>query len=359
MKTIDQIDPNFRIPDAVPENYVYYDPRNAPFRLWGLCPNSEGSYCRLPPNLLPQCSEGVRHLSRHTAGGILRFSTDADGLCVLWTLMDQTNMPHKAATGQSGMELYEETDLGSRQIKTVIPQMENGMGCRKRQSAFVPLPGGTRHYALYLPLYNGLDDFMLGLPPAARLEAGRTPRVEKPLVFYGSSITQGGCACKTGACYTAILTRRLDAAHVNLGFSGNARGETVIAEYIASLEMSAFILDYDHNAPSVEHLAATHEAFYRVIREAQPDLPIVMASKPDFDADPRFAAQRREIVMQTYLNALRGGDRRVAFVDGQLMFGNRDRDLCTVDGTHPTNLGFLRMADAFEAPLRALMGLSL
>ena len=183
MRRIEDIDPNFQIPDAVPGDYVFHDPRREPFSLWGLCPNEEGTYHRLPLDLLPACSEGVRHLSRHTAGGIVRFSTDADGLCVVWTLMDQGNMPHKAATGQSGMELYEETDLGARQIKTVIPQMDNGLGCKKHQCTFVPLPGGMRHYALYLPLYNGLEEFLLGLPPAARIEPGRTPRIKKPLVF--------------------------------------------------------------------------------------------------------------------------------------------------------------------------------
>ena len=357
MKRIEDIDVNFRVNDTIPKDYALYDPREAPLSIWGLCPNDQGSYCRLPLDLLPVCNEGVQDLAWHLAGGCVRFSTDSDGLAVIWKLRTATNMPHFAATGQSGLELFEETDAGSRQIKTVIPQMDNGCGCKIQQSAFVPLPGGMRHYALYLPLYNGLEAFWLGFAPNAAVGEGRRPRIDKPLVFYGSSITQGGCAQKVGSVYTTILCRRLDAAQINLGFSGSARGEEHMARYIASLTMSAFIMDYDHNAPTVEHLKATHEPFYRIVREAQPDLPIIMASMPNFDANPADAARRRDVIVATYARALNSGDKHVYFVDGQQMFGPRDRDLCTVDGAHPTELGFLRMADAFEPVVRTALGL--
>ena len=352
MKRIEDIDPNIKLTDNTPADYIILDPRETPFSIWGLCPNEEGSYCRLPLALLPQCNEGVQELAWHLAGACVRFSTDSDGLAVLWELRGKGNMPHFAATGQSGMELFEETELGTRQIKTVIPQMDNGCGCKKNQSYFVPLPGGLRHYALYLPLYNGLNQFMLGFSPKARIEPGRTPRIEKPLVFYGSSITQGGCASKVGSCYSTILARRLDAAQINLGFSGSGRGEEHMARHIASLPMSAFILDYDHNAPSAEHLLATHERFYQIVREAQPTLPIILMSMPDFDRDPAGNAARRDIIVRTYARALEKGDRRVYYVDGQSLFGHTDRDMCTVDGCHPNDLGFLRMADRVEPILR-------
>ena len=357
MKRIEDIDPNFKLNSAIPTDYLFFDPREAPFRLWGLCPNEEGSYCRLPLSLLPQCNEGVQELAWHLAGACVRFSTDSDGLAVLWTLRGKGNMPHFAATGQSGMELFEETDRGVRQIKTVIPQMDGGCGCQKNQAVFVPLPGGMRHYALYLPLYNGLEEFMLGFGPAAKVGPGRAPRLEKPLVFYGSSITQGGCASKVGSCYGTVLARRLHAAQVNLGFSGNGKGEENMARYIASLPMSAFILDYDHNAPSPEHLLATHERFYRIVREAQPELPIVMVSMPDFDRDPDNAAARRAVIVRTYARALEAGDKNVFYVDGQSLFGDTDRDMCTVDGCHPNDLGFLRMADRLEPVLRHALNL--
>ena len=355
MKRIEDIDPNFRLVDTIPSDYVFFDPREAPFSLWGLSPNAEGSYCRLPLDLLPQCNEGVQELAWHLSGACVRFTTDADGLAVVWALRGRGNMPHFAATGQSGMELFEETDRGTRQIKTIIPQMQDGCGCKTNQSFFAPLPGGRRHYVLYLPLYNGLKEFMLGFPPAAKIEPGRTPRFEKPLVFYGSSITQGGCASKVGSMYSTILCRRLDAAQINLGFSGSGRGEEHMARHIASIPMSAVILDYDHNAPSLEHLSATHERFYQIVREAQPELPIVMVSMPDYDRDPAANGARRAVIVRTYARALEKGDRNVYYVDGQSLFGSSDRDMCTVDGCHPTDLGFLRMADRLEPVLRQIL----
>ena len=163
---------------------------------------------------------------------------------------------------------------------------------------------------------------------------------------------------KVGSCYPTILARRLDAPLVNLGFSGNGRGEPEMAQYISTLHMSAFVLDYDHNAYHPEHLMKTHEPFYQIVRKAHPDLPIIMMSKPDFEnGSLQENIERRSIIRRTYDRAVAAGDRRVWFIDGQTLFGETDRDMCTVDGAHPTDLGFLRMADAVEPILRhALAG---
>ena len=356
MQKIEQLDPNFRVNQDVPAEYTFFDPRQMPFQLYGLAPNEEGTYCRLPLDFLPQCSEGVRALSWHLTGACVRFSTDSAGLCVLWQLRQEGNMPHFTACGQSGLELFEEFDGGTRQIKNFIPRMAEGKGCQKKQSGFTALPGGMRHYALYFPLYNGLEELMLGFAPGAVIEPGRTPKIAAPLVFYGSSITQGGCASKVGSCYPSILARRLDAALVNLGFSGNARGEESIARYIAGLKMSVFIFDYDHNAPTPAHLAATHEPFFRIVRRAQPDLPVIFVSRPDYDKNPEDAKERRDVILRTYAHAIAEGDKKVYFVDGQQLYGPRDRDMCSVDGTHPNDIGFLRMADGLEPVLRAALG---
>ena len=355
MRSISDIDPNFKLPEGIPEGMSFHDPFDAPFSIWGIAPNNRGVYCRLPESMLPECSEGVRRLAYHLAGACVRFSTDAQQIAVLWELTETGNMPHFAASGQSGLELYEETDSGTRHIKNLIPAMNDGHGCRKDQSACIELPAGMHSYALYLPLYNGLSQLLIGFPCGAQVQPGRTPKLEKPIVFYGSSITQGGCASKAGSCYSTILCRRLDAAQVNLGFSGNGKGEDNIARYIASLPMSAFVLDYDHNAPTPEHLRKTHEPFFRIIREAHPELPIVMVSRPDFDKDPQESTIRREIVRATYVHALIAGDEHVAFVDGKKLFGRQDRDMCSVDSSHPNDLGFLRMADMLEPVLRDMI----
>lgn len=355
MKRIDQIDPNFQLPDSVPADTQFMDAQQPPFSVWGLADNKPGVYCRLPESFLPLCNEGVQYLAYHLAGACVRFSTDAKALSVVWELREAGNMPHFAASGQSGLQLLEETDHGVHNVHQFIPAMDDGRGCRLKQSAHIELPGGLRHYALYLPLYNGLSQLLLGFPSGAQVLPGRTPRIERPLVFYGSSITQGGCASKVGSCYTTLLARRLDAAQINLGFSGSGRGEASMARYIAGLTMSIFVLDYDHNAPDTQHLAATHEPFFKIVREAQPDLPIVMVSRPNFEANPEGNRIRRDIIRRTYDNARARGDRHVYMVDGETLFGITDRDLCTVDGVHPTDLGFFRMANTLEPVLREIL----
>lgn len=355
MKRIEKIDANFQMQGVIPEGWLLHSPWQKPFLVWGLVPNEERTFCRLPLSFLPNCTEGVQNLAYHLAGGCIRFSTDARGIGLVWKLKSSGVMPHFTACGQSGMELYEESDRGFFPVRNFLPRMNNGLGCTLEQTGYTDLPGGMRSYVLYLPLYNGLDMLQLALPPEAKIGPGRTPRVEKPIVFYGSSITQGGCATRCGSCYTHILCRRLDAAHVNLGFAGNAKGEERMARYIASLPMSAFVMDYDHNAPDAAHLEKTHLPFFRIIRDARPELPILLLSKPDFDKNPDMARKRRTVIRRTYETALSWGDEHVWMVDGEKLFGTRDRELCTVDGCHPNDLGFLRMANTLEPILKHML----
>ena len=125
---------------------------------------------------------------------------------------------------------------------------------------------------------------------------------------------------------------------VNLGFSGNAKGEPKMAELIASLDMSVFVYDYDYNAPTAEHLAKTHEPFFKIIRKAQPNLPIIMLSRVSYASD-----ERANIVKQTYENAKKAGDKNVWFIDGRDLFKDLPFALLTVDHCHPNDLGFYVM----------------
>lgn len=355
MNRLEDIDVNFRLIGDIPKDTAFYSAQSAPFEIYGLSKNDQGTLCRLPLDFLPDCSEGVKQLAFHLAGGVVRFSTDSPYLALAHRLTTESVMPHFTACGQSGMELFEESDAGSRHVKNFIPRLNNGCGALLEQSAYAPLPGGMRHYALYLPLYNGVTALSLGFAPGAQVLPGRKPAIEKPIVFYGSSITQGGCASKCGSCYTSIVARRLDAAQVNLGFSGSGRGETSMARHIASLPMSAFVLDYDHNAYDPPHLEKTHEAFFKTVRAAHPDLPILIISRPDYDRDPTLAEACFAIIRRTYENAIAAGDEHVRLINGRTLFGDTDRDLCTVDGSHPNDLGFLRMADIVTKALKEMM----
>ena len=163
-------------------------------------------------------------------------------------------------------------------------------------------------------------------------------------MYYGSSVTQGGCASRPGMSYQGIISRRFDYDFINLGFSGNAKGEDAIAEYIKNLDMSVFVYDYDYNAPTVEHLNSTHEKMFKTIRKVNPNLPVIMMSRPKFNLT-EIEEQRLNIIKTTYENAILKGDKNVYLLDGKKL-----TELCkndgTVDNCHPTDLGFFSMAKA-------------
>ena len=345
---IGKIDPNFLNGSVFEkEDYRWSDAQSEPFEIRGLREAHGEVYCRLPESMLPRMSEGINHLAYHTAGGRVRFRTNADRIAVRAKSRNGGMMSHMPLTGSSGVDIYENGVFTA----SIRPADENGGWFE----GVVWKKDGISDMEINLPLYNGLTHLLIGIPKDREALPPREYTLSVPVVYYGSSITQGGCASRPGNSYQGFLSRWLDSDHINLGFSGNAKGEKEMAEYIAGLEMSAFVMDYDHNAPNVEHLKNTHEPFFRVIREKNPNLPVIFVSKPDPEKNMADAALRREIIYATYQNALDRGDRFVWFVDGVSLFGTRDRDACTVDGTHPNDIGFYRMAEnLYPALLEAL-----
>ena len=210
-----------------------------------------------------------------------------------------------------------------------------------------------REFTINFPLYNSVASLAIGLEPGAHISHAAPYRMAAPVVYYGSSVTQGGCASRPGNSYPAMISRMLDIDHINLGFSGSGRGEAIMAEHIASLEMAALVMDYDHNAPTPEWLERTHYPFYSIVRRAQPGLPIICVSRTLNPAGDSEIARRREIIMATVERARAMGDGRIWFADGSRFFTGDDWDACTVDGVHPNDLGFHRMAQAL-APMIAL-----
>lgn len=352
-KKIGEIDKNFIIPSSVSNRLTYFDITSGMFEISGLpWLESNKSFCRLDISWLPKFSEGIQHLSWCTAGVIVRFASDSPVIAVKIELTSKEDMSHMPRSGSSGVDLYMETGKNKRFVRAAMP----GSNQSEYEAIFEGFKSEMHEWTLNLPLYNGVKKLEIGLLPEAKLAKPLRYTIEKPIVFYGSSITQGGCASRPGNTYTHIICRWLDANMVNLGFSGNAKGEPEMAELISQLEMSALVMDYDHNAPDAEHLKKTHENFFKIIRNKQPDLPIIIVTKPDFDRDIETNKMRREIIYNTYKNAVDNGDQNVHFVDGETLFGNENRDACTVDGCHPNDLGFMRMAERIYPVIKKALG---
>ena len=247
-------------------------------------------------------------------------------------------MSHMPRSGSAGFDLYTVGDDGRElYLTTIQPRPENRS--KTLEQRFNNVPGGKmRSYTVYLPLYSGVKNLEIGVKPGSKVLPPDPQKIGKPIVFYGSSITQGGCASRPANNYTTMLCRAVDAPQINLGFSGSAKGEIALAEAIGKLDMAVFVLDYDYNAPSAEHLAKTHEPFFKAVRKANPDVPVIMLSKCSW-----ISPARRDIIKKTYDNAVRGGDKKVWFIDGQELFGEPGQNMCTVDHCHPNDLGFYMM----------------
>jgi hypothetical protein len=205
-----------------------------------------------------------------------------------------------------------------------------------------------RYITINFPSYNQVSELYLGLQNDATLAHGLKYRNDKPIVFYGSSITQGGCASRPGNNFINIISRRLNVDVVNLGFSGSAKAEPEMIEYLADLDMSIFVCDYDNNAPSAEHLENTHFKLYERFREKNPNTPIIMATRPNYDWTTDASDDRNAVIYTSFRRAVELGDKNVYFLDGSRIFSSRDRDIATVDGSHPNDFGFVLMANAFE-----------
>ena len=207
------------------------------------------------------------------------------------------------------------------------------------------LPGGYQEVMINLPLYAGVSYIKIGLPEGSVVATATSRNYDAPICFYGSSITQGGCVSRPGLSYSNIICRMLNADNMNLGFSGSGKGEQSVAQYIASRDITAFVMDYDHNASSPQELENTHYAFYKTVREAHPDVPIIMVTRPVYatqSTEDQLA--RQAVIRASYERAVAEGDKNVYFVSGYDFFMKEMPDLYTVDYTHPNDLGHYYMA---------------
>ena len=312
-------------------------------------------YDRLPAKAEGVVRPPVWSLSRNSTGMCVRFATDAPAIHARWTLRsDRLDMPHMPATGVSGLDLYVKHEdqwkwlaTGRPTAKTNTVQLVSG------------IPAGERMYWLYLPLYNGVESVEIGLPAGATVKKLKRPADQnKPIVFWGTSITQGGCASRTGMVHTAILGRRLDRPVINLGFSGNGRMEQEVADLVAEIDAALFVIDCLPNMQAGE-IAQRTQPLVRTLRKAHPATPIVLAEDRTYgtafllESSRERNATSRAALHKAYDELVANGVENLHYLDGDLQLG--DDNLATVDGSHPTDLGFVRMADAFEKVLRPLL----
>lgn len=312
----------------------------------------DGSFGRLPADLIEQFPLIKEwRLGTRCPGARVAFRTNSKQVKV--------HLDLEKLSADVGMSIYAcqsaNVFIGDRRTAPlaglVVPPEGYKVSSEKR---VFEKSGEAEDITVWLPRNETVTDIWFEIEDDALLEPPTPYEYPVPVVFYGSSITEGGCCSRLTNAYNAILSRRLDMDYINLGFSGSARGELIMADYIREMNMSAFVMDYDYNAPTAQHLRETHEPFFRRFREKQPDTPVLFLSCPN--PEYRDAGdERREIVRATYENAVRNGDKNVYYIDGITLWGEEDRDMCVTDCTHPTDLGFYRMANVIQPVLKEML----
>ena len=323
-----------------PENVVFRSATDSVFSLHGVYHDGT-CFRRMPQEVADTASEEknfqVKLFCRHTAGGRLRFKTNSPFIAIKAETSYIHNRGAMPLSCSAGFDYYVNGRFGGIFYPSVSLEKDffgvTNFGNREEKLITLNFPGCND----LLSLSIGLDKDATVVP------ADDYTFTPYPVVFYGSSITQCGCASRPGMTYEAILSRALDMDYINLGFSGGARGEIGLAEYMAGLKMSAFVLDYDYNAPTPDHLRGTHKPFFDAIRAKNPTLPIIMLSRPT-DRRTEEEYERRSIILETYRAAIESGDENVYFIDGMTLFeGIPDGD-GTIDGVHPGDLSYANMA---------------
>ena len=352
MKTIADVDKNFSVESNLNiPGIKFYDSLQKPFSLHGVF-YEDGKFRRLPEQVAKDTNDGVHWLHDNTAGGRIRFRTDSPYIAIHCEMPFVGFMSHFALTGSASFDLYVRNEHGIEQF--VGPYVGDVNNMEGYEGVLHPAGSGMREYTINFPTYSQVSALYIGLDENAKVEAPAPYKIQKPVVFYGSSITQGACASRPGTAYESIVSRRFDFDYINLGFSGSARGEQVMADYIAGLDMSVFVMDYDYNAPTVEHLAETHQPFFNTIRKAYPDIPIILMARPQFHRNEENI-KRLQVIQATYDNAVKVGDTNVYLLDGPALMALA-QDEGMVDGAHPNDCGFVSMAKAVGDVMEKIYG---
>jgi lysophospholipase L1-like esterase len=322
---------------------------------WGLegrgFNDTESYFDRLPGRAKSVVREAVWSLSRHSAGMMVRFRTDATEIQADYGLTSANlAMAHMPATGVSGLDLYgQDTDGSWKWIAVAAPNAQ-----QMKLSLISGLAPGMRNYAIYLPLYNGTTHLQIGVSKDHIFEP-TAPRSAQPIVFYGTSITHGACASRPGMPHPAILGRRLDRPVINLGFSGNGRMEKEVGGFLTELNPAVYVIDCLPNMGAAEVTERTIPLVQQ-LRAAHSKVPIVLVEDRSYSNSWIIPAQKqrnetsRVALKEQYHKLLDAGVERLYYIDGESLLG-ADRD-DTTDGSHPSDFGFVRHADAMEPILR-------
>ena len=314
---------------------------------------SDGYFTRLPADLQGVVRKAVWDLGQNSAGLAIRFRTNSKCIGAEWKPLNNFGMSHMTPTGVRGLDLYSLTDGEWLFVGAGQPNGKNSRNVFIRK-----MNGDMREYIMYLPLYDGVINLSIGIDSTAVIEKPQVmdlvPSAQNlPIVFYGTSVTQGGCATRPGMAYPSIIERELHKETINLGFSGNGRMDKCLGEKIAQIPASMYVIDCLANCTS-QIVKDSTEHFIRAIVEANPDIPVLMVSNYCYpyqylDAQFQIDTPEENAIWKEFAQKFRKEGYNVRYIDAYAK-GNMKKSPIgpdhegTVDGVHMTDLGFQRFA---------------
>ena len=369
---IEKFDPRMALEKAVVTNGVkWIDGRYLPLE-GKYFSDVDDFYDRLPSGVTTNVNAGVRGMKHHTSGMLFRFRTDSKRLTFRWVPYNsRLEMGHMPATGVSGIDVYRQLPDG-RWFYVKTGRIGDPKG---GELSIAWTPGDA--CLVNLPLYNGIKDFKLGIDKGAKVEAlgPRKSGVNKPVVFYGTSITHGGCCSRPGLGFVNIVGRQLDVPVCNLGFSGSGRMELEMADHLARIDASCYVLDclWNMSTPKPAPGAAyqdmyaagfdakdpisvvrfRYEPFIRALRAKRPNVPIVMAEQCDVYC--KGQSMKDTFIRSLYDKLIAEGWKNLVYLPKDEMYVGDGEG--TVDGCHPNDLGMMTMAKAFGKAVKTALGL--
>ena len=324
--------------------------------------DAEHYYVRLPDTLTTNVNSGVRGMRKHTSGMLFRFRTDSKFLVIRHTPLNGWHgMGHMTEVGTSGWDVYR-LDKTSGKWRFVASNHgakaeKDDPGARVKRIAW----NAGDECIINLPLYNGVKEFSLGIAPGAKIEAPApwASGVTKPVVFYGTSITHGGCSTRPGLVFVNIVGRELQVPVYGLGFSGSGVMEYELSDVISKIDASCYVLDCLWNMSLTDKqrpgrsVEGNYEKFIRNLRAKRPGVPIVMAEQCDVFC--RGPNDKDKFTRALYEKLVAEGWKDLVYLPKDEMYSGDTEG--TVDGCHPNDIGMASMAKAFGKAVKKALKL--
>jgi lysophospholipase L1-like esterase len=337
---------------AQDSNYKYVDAQQ--LSKSGQWPKSIENYYRVQADARQTLTKPVQTLSLNPAGICITFQTNAKNISAKWKLKPYRVMGNMSPLGVSGLDLYGWNAKGWQFAGVGIPSKDENT-----KTLVSNLDGQMRHYKIYLPLYTELSSLEIGVDESAEIKPAAPEYLDqKKVVIYGSSITQGASASRPGMAYPSIVSRELNIETINLGFSGNGKMEIEIADLLAAIPADVYIMDCVPN-PTPEEIKERSYPLIARLRKLKPEVPIIMMESIQRQAanwsnliKTKLTAQNAEF-RTTYERLVKEKQKGIYYIKSAELIG--DDHEATTDGTHLSDLGFLRMADRVAKELKKIL----